>query len=73
MTHLTNFKEIQELSKEIDNFTTCYHLNPFVGVISEDGDSIDVTKLLEWLIENPHIAEIAGSVSKLLEELNRGE
>ncbi len=54
---------ITKLSAEINNFRDCYKSCKLYSS-PPDGD-VRVETILEWLTENPHMAEIAIEISKL--------
>jgi hypothetical protein len=57
-----DIKRIQDQSSAIENFKECYRGCTLYA--SMDGD-VEYQTLLEWLIDNPHMAEIALKIKKL--------
>jgi hypothetical protein len=56
-------EQIQKLADEIGNFKECYAVCKLWGSLP-DGD-VDAETILAWLIENPHMNELALSIKKL--------
>lgn len=54
-------ESLQELNTEIENFIACYEGNELWG-----GDAaISPQKLISFMIEHPHLQEIANKIQKL--------
>jgi len=56
-------KQIRKLSVEISNFEDCYSAIHLYG--GPSGEHVNVETVLSWLINNPHMAEIAEKISKM--------
>ena len=57
-------QKIQKLNSEIENFRDCYEGIELYGEVES---FVSVEKLIEFLIENPHLADIAKNISKIKE------
>ena len=53
---------IQKISKEIDNFNACYK---DCKLYSNQYGDIKANTILSWLMEHPHMAEIAANIKKM--------
>ncbi len=58
-----HIQQVQKTSKEIDNFTSCYR-ECVLYAAQPDGD-VKMEQILEWLIKNPHMSEIALKIKKI--------
>ena len=56
-------EQIQKLADAIKNFKECYETCELWGSCPEG--NVEVTNLMAWLIENPHMAEIAKGIANL--------
>ncbi len=63
----SEMRQLSKLSGEIRNFKACYELCDKLRV-NEDG-SIGHEDLLIWLMNNPHMAEIANDIKKIRQEM----
>ena len=60
-----NIDKIEKYSKvvsEINNFRDCYE---DIKIWANTEGCVEASVILSWLIENPHMAEIANEISKL--------
>lgn len=57
-----DIEKAEKLAAAIANFRSCYADCKLWGS-SPDGD-VKAERLIEWLIENPHIPEIADDIRK---------
>ena len=57
-----NIEKIQKLNAEIENFKACYDGIELWGVVE---GPVSAEKLIEFMIENPHMQEIANNIKKL--------
>lgn len=55
-------EKIQKLNAEIQNFRDCYEGNELWGDIE---DCVSPERLIAFLIENPHLQQIADAIKKL--------
>ena len=60
--NVEKIKKYSDVVEKIDSFRICYEDIKLYGNI--DG-YVDAPAILAWLIENPHMAEIANEISKL--------
>jgi hypothetical protein len=57
-----DIEKAEKLAAEIQNFRDCYASCVLWGS-APDGD-VKAEKLIEWMIENPHMAQIAEEIRK---------
>ena len=57
-----NIEKIQKLNAEIEDFKACYDGIELWGVVE---GPVSAEKLIEFMIENPHMQEIANNIKKL--------
>lgn len=61
-------KNIQKIAQAINNFNECY--KDCGKLYSNVNGDIPAEKFLEFLIENPHLQQIANEIIKLNKELS---
>lgn len=65
-----NIRAIEKTANLIENFRTCYYDVNDTRLMASDRDgNVSHTAVLEWLIENPHMQEIANNINKAMQEI----
>lgn len=66
MMDSNSIERVQKLSSEIESFRSCYDGNELWGEVE---GPVSYGALLAFLIDNPHMQDIANKVDKLNKEL----